>query len=60
MTHESPTDTSLRRLWPAIAVAFGLGLSAVWAAVLLYGLFSLVLGTLLSPLASRIFSAIFS
>jgi hypothetical protein len=60
MTHDPQAAASFRRIWPAVAVTFGLGLSAVWAAALLYGLFSLVLETLLGPLASHIFSVIFS
>jgi hypothetical protein len=47
-------------MWPAVAVSFGLGLSVIWAAALIYGLLSLVLDALLSPLAAHIFSAIFS
>jgi hypothetical protein len=60
MAHDPQTNAPFRRIWPAVVVTCGLGLSAVWAAALLYGLFSLVLETLLGPLASRIFSAFFS
>ena len=60
MTHDPRTNARFRQIWPAVAVTCGLGLSAVWAAALLYGLFSLVLETLLVPLASHIFSVFFS
>jgi len=60
MTHDPQTDAFFRRIWPAVAVSCGLGLTAVWAAALIYGLFSVVLETFLGPLASHIFSVIFS